>query len=132
MCVQAHEPQWQTFMRCMYEYAAYGHDNNTLNNDFDARLGDCTATLTEFSADDLRSCAYGPEGASLRAASSAKYHASSYCCEKFDVWIEVNGAPVLAASDTNPRNEWVAEVITAVCAAYEGPRPIACDARIVV
>lgn len=128
LCVEAHEPQWQTFMRCMYEYAAYGHDNNTLNDDFDARLGDCAFTLTDFSSADLRTCAYGPEGAALRATSSAKYRATSYMSiNKYDVWVEVDGTPVLAASDTNPRDEWVAELIGAVCAAYGGPKPGACD-----
>lgn len=132
LCAQAHEPQWQTFLRCMSEYAAYGHDNNTLNGDFDARLGDCSVTLTNFSVAELRSCTYGPEGAALRAESTARYLASSYCCEKYDVWVEVDGTAVLAASDTNPRDEWVAEVVDAVCAAYGGPRPAACDAGIVV
>jgi len=134
LCAQAHEPEWQSFMRCMYEYSMYGHDNNTLNGDFDARLGDCARpTLTSYTPTELRSCTYGAEGAALRAESTAKFLTTSYATiEKYDVWVEINGVKVLAPSDTSPRDEWVARVITHVCAAYTGPLPAACNSGIVV
>jgi len=121
-------------MRCMYEYSMYGHDNNTLNGDFDARLGDCAhATLTSYTPAELRSCTYGAEGASLRAKSTAKYLTTSYAAiNRYDVWVEINGVKVLAPSDTSPRDEWVSQVISAVCEAHDGPMPAACNPSIVV
>lgn len=134
LCAEAHSASWWPFVACMYRYAdPLGDQQMDVDNPlahvetFDSSMAACAAIMSDYAVDELRSCVYGDEGAALREVSAAKAAADMDKYGAPIVWIDVAGTWVKAPEDKNDtRAEWKQQVVSAICAAYEGDAPASC------
>merc|ERR1711957_1007683 len=136
LCAQEHSVFWWNFTVCMYsnavgcgnEHGGVTHactdDGNPLASmsTFDATVTACAEqALPDYSTGALRACMYGSEASSLRKASNAKTATGL-------VWVNVAGSDILAPEGTTvSRSDWAQDVLRAICSAYSGDPPSACE-----
>lgn len=132
LCAQ-HSAQWQQFATCMFQQTLRGDSKNPLAKEstFDAQLGECAKEMSDYSADDLRTCTYGEEADQLHAESkvvASKIFADLGMSSPGLVWASVGGKLVSDRSTTSmgSRAAWQRKLVKAVCAAYTGPQPASC------
>lgn len=137
LCAQEHSAHWWNFTVCMYSNAVgcgnevggvtrpCTDDGNPLASvdTFDTTMAQCAAqALPDYLLEDMRTCVYGSEAATLRKASNAKTKTGL-------VWVNVAGGDILAPEGTTvSRSDWAQQVRQAICSAYEGALPSACQA----
>jgi len=136
LCAQ-HSEQWQQFTTCMFQQALQGDSNNPLATEatFDAQLGECAKEMSDYSAVDLRTCTYGDEADQLHAENKVaitKIFSGLGMSSPGLVWASVDGILVSDASteSMNSRATWQRKLVSAVCAAYTGPKPSSCSSAI--
>lgn len=100
---------------------------------FDDAMVSCLAGVPDYSADELRSCVYGEEGAELRKVSAAKTAADIDKGLPAVVWAQVDGRFVNAEDDEDDAHSaWKRQLVSAICSAYTGIPPKACSMEMVV
>jgi len=129
LCAQ-HSAQWFDFTDCMFQLTLNGDDKNPLTKEatFDAQLGKCAEVMSDYSADELRTCTYGEEADELRAENlqTTSKIFSTLGMSPGLVWASVDGKLVSDKSSESmgSRAVWQRKLVTAACASYKGPKLI--------
>lgn len=142
LCAQ-HSAQWHNFTACVYTQGLKGDATNRFakKDTFDQQLGECAEELSDYSADQLRTCTYGEEADKLRAASRttvAKLFSDYGMQSPGLVWAAVDGQLITDDStEKGPevsRLSWQLKLSRAVCVAYKDPKtlPKFCASHVVV
>lgn len=136
LCALTHSQHWMQFMTCKYEQALK-MDANPFQTEatFDAALGVCAQDMSDYSADDLRACAYGDEAEELRARN--RDHVKTIFADTGRnpglLWATIAGKVVTdpATENWDSRVAWKAKLLTAICEEYQGTKPAACSAMVI-
>jgi len=125
------------FVTCKYQNALKMDANPFANETmFDTALGVCALEMSDYSADELRACAYGDEAEEYRAIN--REHTKIVFAEQGMaspqlVWALINGKFVTdpATENWDSRATWQAKLVTAICAEYKGTKPASCSSMVI-
>lgn len=138
LCAYTHSKHWQQFMTCKYQQALKMAANPFLTEaTFDSALEECAKDMSDYSADQLRACAYGDEAETLRTTSRV-YHMRRVFADAGLTSPGLAWATVASKFVTDPATEnydsrvpWQAKLLTAICAEYKGTKPAACSSMVI-